>query len=168
MAEGPPRGRARASPRPTRLPRSRAVEARLQGLIGTVHVRAPSGRSDNFRRQPRIVWDRLQLGRLREPGAAGRSASHRHEAAGAQPGAVAHWARGSRRPDRRPFGRIRSGGTLTVDVARFAVAADKELLALPDSRGAADLPRVAPDELGVMSDVLDITRAAVVGEDAGP
>ena len=50
------------------------------------------------------------------------------EAAGAEPGPAAHRAGRSGRPDRRPCGRVRSGGPLAVDVAGLAVAADEELL----------------------------------------
>ena len=59
-------------PGPARLPRARDLEARFQGLVRPVLVRAARARRRRprrLRRQPRAVRHRLQLGRLRKPGA---------------------------------------------------------------------------------------------------
>ena len=130
--------------------------------------RARRRTANRVRRQPRTVRHRLQLGRLRKPRAAGRSAPHRSRSRRRQSGSAAHRARGSGRPDRGPRRRRSIRRAAPVDVAGLAVAANEEFLVVADCGRAADLPRVAPDHLCVMADMLDVARTAVVREDARP
>ena len=90
-----------------RLPRPRALEARLQGLVRPVLVRA-RGRDDAARA---AFVDGLELfgigyswGGYESLALSGRPATDRFDAAGAEPGAAPYRPRGSRRPDRRPRG----------------------------------------------------------------
>src|SRR4029078_9975705 len=50
-------------------------------------------------------------------------------------------------------------------VSGFAVTADEEFLVPADGARAANLARGAPDQLGVMANVFDVSGTAVVGED---
>ncbi len=131
-----------------------------KGFIRALRVRTEGRKQrcpNDVRRQPQAVRDRIQLGRIRKPGDAGRSPSHRIQGAGGKSGAVAYRPRRSGRPDRRPRRRVRSGGAFPVDVPRLAVAADENLLRSSHGLRAADLGCAAPDDLGVVTNALDVS-----------
>ncbi len=52
-------------------------------------------------------------------------------------------------------------------IAGLAVAAHQNFFLVAAGEAAADLRRAAPDQLGIMRDILRSARAAVTGEDAG-